>query len=205
MIEIEIRRMQPSEVEAVADVDSYAYLSNPRPVAIYQGNSETERKIRRKTLIEMYTNNPQKTYIAKHEEKIVGFIRSSPCSGNLFSAFPFSLEEHNYFISQKIEHLSLEERQKWWLMTWEKHDPAIPHSHLGPFGVLPEFQGQGIGKKLMENYLNRLDRTGRQSYLETGKPKNVRFYKKFGYQLMETDFALGIDFIFMWRPRAQAD
>ena len=31
------------------------------------------------------------------------------------------------------------------------HDLDIPHSHVGPFGVLSEFQGKGVGSMLIED------------------------------------------------------
>ena len=153
MMEITIRRMQPSDVEAGAEIDSYAYLSNPGAIFLYGGNGEKERKIQEKSRIALYTNNPRETYVAVHKGKIVGVIRSAPCSGDFFSRFPYSEEEHTNFASQKIEQLSFEERLKWWMMTWEKHDPATPHSHLGPIATSPEFQRQGIGSKLMKDYI----------------------------------------------------
>ena len=109
MDEIEIRRMQPSDVGAVAEVESYAYLNGPVAVAVYGGNGEKERKVLEKTRIDLYSNNPQETYVAVDKGKIVGGIRSFPCSGDCFSSFPFSKEEHDYFASQKIEQLSYEE------------------------------------------------------------------------------------------------
>jgi ribosomal protein S18 acetylase RimI-like enzyme len=137
--------------------------------------------------------------VAELEGQIVGVLRSAPCSGDFFSSFPYSKEEHEYFTSKQIEQLSFEERLKWWMMTWEKHDPESPHSHVGPVAVSPEFQGQGIGSQLMRNYHARLDRAGTPSYLETTKPMNVRFYQKHGYNIVETDHVLGFDHYFMWR------
>src|SRR5262245_14323261 len=36
-----------------------------------------------------------------------------------------------------------------WLSAWSQRDPVEQHCHLGPIGVSPEAQGQGIGRKLM--------------------------------------------------------
>jgi predicted N-acetyltransferase YhbS len=69
------------------------------------------------------------------------------------------------------------------------NDLKIPHTHVGPFAVLPEYQGRGIGSKLFENYLSRLEGT---SYFETFAPNTARFYRKRGHTLIKTDEALGI-------------
>jgi ribosomal protein S18 acetylase RimI-like enzyme len=199
-MEIEIRRMQPLDVGVVAELDSYAYLNNPGAIFLYGGNGETERKLQEKSRIKLYTNNPQETFVAVHEGKIVGVIRSVPCSGEDFLPnFSLSKEEYTRIASLKVEYLSFEERYKWWMMTWKKHDPATPHSHVGPVAISPEFQGQGIGSQLMRDYHARLDRIGTPSYLETTKPMNVRFYEKNGYEIIETEYALGFEHYFMWR------
>ena len=199
MNEIEIRRMQPSDVQEVAEVDSYAYLNNPGTLIMYGGNSEKERKLLEKAKIKLYTNNPQDTYIALNKGKIVGLLRSAPCTGDMFSSTPFSMEEHTYFSSKKIEQLSFEERVKWWRMTWQRRDPVSPHSHMGPWAVSPEFQGHGIGSKLMKDYLARIDQSETPSHLETNLLVTARYYMKYGYKLVETDHVLGADFYFMWR------
>jgi ribosomal protein S18 acetylase RimI-like enzyme len=66
--------------------------------------------------------------------------------------------------------------------------------------VLPEFQGRGIGKKLVEYYCALLDRSGEASYLETDKPDNVTLYSRFGFEVIKERFVLGIRNWFMWRP-----
>jgi len=82
MDDIEIRRMLPSESEIVAEVDSYAYQNDPVTVAIYQSNGgEEARKKREESLIDVYSNRPHETFGAVHEGRIIGFIRSQPCSG----------------------------------------------------------------------------------------------------------------------------
>ena len=189
MDDIEIRRMLPSEAEKVAEVDSYAYQNDPIVVAINQSNSEETRKNRERQLLRMYTNNPQETFVAIHEGKIIGFIRSFPCTG-LFKDLSYSEGEHDHITNHEIEELSIEQRRKWWLMTMKSHDLDTPHSHVGPFAVLPEFQGRGVGSMLIEDYFTRLE--GVPSYLETFTATNARFYEKRGYELMVTDDVLGM-------------
>ena len=72
----------------------------------------------------------------------------------------------------------------------KKHDLQIPHSHVGPFGVLPEYQGKGVGSMLMEDYFSRLD--GVPSYLETFTSVNASFYVKRGYRLICKNSVLGM-------------
>ena len=192
--DIEIRKMHPSEAEKVAEVDSYAYQNDPIPLVIYQSNSEEARKTREKNLIGMYTNNPQETYVALLQYKVIGLIRSFPCTG-LFKQLEYAEGEHEHILNNKIEELTQEQRQKWWYMTMKKHDLQTPHSHVGPFAVLPEYQGKGVGSKLFEEYLKR--NTGTTCYLETFTETNAEFYQKRGYALIETDDVLGLKGYFL--------
>ena len=69
-----------------------------------------------------------------------------------------------------------------WLSAWAREDPRTAHLHLGPIGVDPEAQGRGIGKRLMMAYCEELDRRGVPGYLETDRPENVAFYRRFGFE-----------------------
>jgi GNAT superfamily N-acetyltransferase len=51
--------------------------------------------------------------------------------------------------------------------------------------VLPECQGMGIGRKLMEEVLALADRDGRKCYLESSRREpNVPIYERFGFKLV---------------------
>lgn len=86
-----------------------------------------------------------------------------------------------------------------WLSAWSKHDPKEPHVHLGPIGVDPAAQGQHIGLRLMKLYCEELDRTRQAGYLETDRPENVTFYRRFGFEITGDVLVLGVRNYFMWR------
>jgi hypothetical protein len=52
----------------------------------------------------------------------------------------------------------------------------------------------------MEEHCRRLDSAGDLGYLETDKPENVRFYERFGYELVGEDDVIGVRNWFMHRP-----
>lgn len=79
-----------------------------------------------------------------------------------------------------------------WLSAWSKHDPDRSHLHLGPIGVEPSAQGRRIGHQLMERYLEQLDRSGEEGYLETDRPENVTFYARFGFETVAEIPVLGV-------------
>jgi len=67
----------------------------------------------------------------------------------------------------------------------ERRHPAEPHWYLALLGVDPKWQGRGLGGALLEPVLHRCDEAGRPAYLETQKPENVAFYRRFGFEVLE--------------------
>jgi predicted N-acetyltransferase YhbS len=82
---------------------------------------------------------------------------------------------------------------------WGQHDPKEPHWHLGPVGISPRLQGQGIGTQLMNRFCEMVDSDGRAAYLETDRPENVPFYKRFDFRVVGEEHILGVHNWFMWR------
>ena len=89
-----------------------------------------------------------------------------------------------------------------WLAAWSRRDPATPHSHLGPVAVDPLVRGQGVGSRLLAEYVAGLDRDGESGYLETDKAENVRLYRRFGFEVVTRADVLGVPNWFMVRPPA---
>ncbi len=79
-------------------------------------------------------------------------------------------------------------------------DPAAAHVHLGPVGVLPEWQGRGVGRLLTHSYCEALDATGRAGYLETDRPSNVAFYRRFEFETVREIEVAGVINYLMERP-----
>lgn len=80
---------------------------------------------------------------------------------------------------------------------WAARDPQEAHSHLGPVAVDEGLKGRGIGTRLMETYCTQLDGP---AYLETETARNVRFYERFGFEVVDEAEVLGHRNWFMWRP-----
>lgn len=87
-----------------------------------------------------------------------------------------------------------------WVRGWAIRDTSIPHWHLGPVSVEPHLQGHGIGTALMHAFCNDMDTRGATAWLETDKPANVRFYQRFGFDVLDEARILGVSNWFMLRP-----
>ena len=86
--------------------------------------------------------------------------------------------------------------------------PKEPHWYLATLGTAPERQGQGVGAALLQPALTLADRDGMPAYLESSKERNVSFYARFGFEVVEElHSAVGSPPMWrMWRePRVPED
>jgi ribosomal protein S18 acetylase RimI-like enzyme len=66
-----------------------------------------------------------------------------------------------------------------------KQKPGEPHYYLFAIGARSGHQGKGIGGKLMQAGLERVDAAGMPAYLESSKEANVPFYRRFGFEVTQ--------------------
>ena len=52
----------------------------------------------------------------------------------------------------------------------------------------------------MNRYIEHLNQERSAGYLETDKPENVEFYKKFGFAVQRQEQLIGTMIWYMWRP-----
>ena len=87
---------------------------------------------------------------------------------------------------------------------WDKeHKKVMPanHYYLMVIGVEPEFQKQGIGTLLMKDGLKKADNEQLECFLETVTQDDVRFYKKFWFDVaVNRAFGKDEQFWLMKRP-----
>jgi len=68
----------------------------------------------------------------------------------------------------------------------ERRHPPGDHFYLAVLGVHPEAQGQGLGGRVLRPILERCDHEGLDAYLESSNPKNHGFYRRQGFEVVET-------------------
>ncbi len=86
-----------------------------------------------------------------------------------------------------------------WMGAWAKHDPEERHWHLGPLAVDAHLQGMGLGSRLMQVFCARMEAAREDAYLETDKEINVRFYERFGFEVVGEEEVLRVPNWFMIR------
>jgi len=75
--------------------------------------------------------------------------------------------------------------------------PKEPHWFLETLAVHPDRQRQGVGSFLIMPTLERADRDALPVYLETTKPANVTYYRRFGFEVLE-DLTVGGGELRVW-------
>jgi ribosomal protein S18 acetylase RimI-like enzyme len=171
---VQISLMEKSDIQESAYVLSAAMLDNPLHLAVFQGKGEKERMEIEKMFCELLIELPGIVFLAKEKQNIVGVMRMKSCQGRKVAAVP----------KDAIDDNDIGWRKSLWHTEWGRHDPIEQHWHLGPIGVLPSHQGSGIGTMLMERFCREVDACFAKAYLETEGDKNVRFYEKFGFEVV---------------------
>jgi GNAT superfamily N-acetyltransferase len=91
------------------------------------------------------------------------------------------------------------------LNTVEQMHPHEPHWYLATLGTAVEWQGKGVGSALMRPVLEHCDAEGLPCYLESSKGRNVPFYERHGFSVVQ-EVALpngGPPIWTMWREPQQ--
>jgi GNAT superfamily N-acetyltransferase len=82
----------------------------------------------------------------------------------------------------------------------DRNHPREDHWYLPIVGVVPEWQGRGLGTALMRPILDRCDREGIPAYLEASTPRNRVCYERQGFVArQEIHIPDGTPMWLMWR------
>jgi predicted N-acetyltransferase YhbS len=72
---------------------------------------------------------------------------------------------------------------------WDWIEERVPTDvwYLDALGVDPAKQGTGIGNALMRHGLEAAGAAGVDAFLETGQARNVAYYERFGFRVVDHD------------------
>jgi len=174
MDNVQISLMETSDIREAVKVLSIAMLNAELHVAVLQGSSENERREIERMFFELFTQLPGIVFLEKEKQNIIGVMRMKSCAGYKPVDNPEDPKDES----------DIDWRKSVWHTEWARHEPSNQHWHLGPIGVLPDYQGLGIGTMLMERFCKEVDACMAEAYLETDVDKNVHFYEKFGFKVV---------------------
>ncbi len=193
---LEIGAAEPTEIEAVVGVISRGMRDNPTHVAALGEDPERREKRVRQIFSRVLPVIGHSLILARHPDGtilgVLGMAAPGRCQANALQRMQLTFG----LLPLGPRALS---RSLRWVSTWEKHDPEERHWHLGPVAVDAHLQGMGIGSKLMRVFCAKMDAAGEDAYLETDKLINVRFYERFGFEVVTEQDVIGVTNWFMLR------
>ena len=197
MEKIHIKKLRTEDMDQTARMLALAFKANPNMKAVWP-DPGTEKALRAvaevmKTvkLKRKYSN----VYVAKVGERVVGAVNFAvwpdcqPGGAEKLRMFPTLLALFGTKLPKAFKVLS----------AWEKHDPPKPHFHIGPLAVLPRYQGNGIGSRLLRHCLKLADDASVPCYLETDSQLNLPLYKRHGFSVVKEIPVHGYLTWLMWR------
>jgi GNAT superfamily N-acetyltransferase len=189
-----IKKFSPDRLDECVSVLADAFVNNPLHLSAFgHGRIDQNRLFFRIGLRHMFIG-----------QAFVALVDGAPRGYVHFNAWPDCLpapEELPKVVATLLKPLGEAVPQVIrWFSRWCRLDPEEPHVHLGPIGVSPAMQKQGVGKALMNRYIEYIQQERAAGYLETDRPENVEFYKKFGFMVQREEVLIGTPTWYMWRP-----
>ncbi|HEX6176406.1 MAG TPA: GNAT family N-acetyltransferase [Candidatus Binatia bacterium] len=189
-----LRKYSDADVEDCVSVLADAFVSSPLHLSAFGNDRINQNRLFfRLALRNMFFG---RAFVALDDGALCGYVH--------FRAWPYCLpapEEIPTAAATLLKPLG-EAVPKFiqWFARWCHLDPQEPHVHLGPIGVAPGKQRQGIGSALMNSYIAALEQERSLGYLETDRLDNVEFYKKFGFVVTHEETVIGTPTWYMSRP-----
>jgi ribosomal protein S18 acetylase RimI-like enzyme len=194
---LKIGAIGEAEIEEVLDVVSRGMRDNPQHVAAFGEDPETRRRRFRALMAAAFSASDfSHALVARREDGVIvgvcGMLPPGDCRPDLrqgLRLLPALLSIGPRAAGRLVR----------WMGAWQRHDPKERHWHLGPLAVDAHLQGEGVGSRMMRVFCARMDAAGEDAYLETDKPINVRFYERFGFEVVGEEDVLGVPNWFMLR------
>jgi ribosomal protein S18 acetylase RimI-like enzyme len=195
--EVVVRRMNPNDLHDVCEVIGLAFADNPSTLANVRGDRLKARRVMREAVRVAKFGRPwSHALVAEHGDALVGALNAAEwpqCQMGIaekIKTAPLMARIMKTALPRAITMMSKREAR----------DPHEPHWHIGPIGVRPQLQGNGVGSALLETVLATVDQHDAAAFLETDVDRNVAFYESFGFSVIGREDIVGINTRFMWRP-----
>src|SRR5581483_7264621 len=95
-----------------------------------------------------------------------------PPTADLLAFFIDVIGERAAFVSDGLDQL-------------RTRHPAEPHFYLSLLATHPADQGKGLGVAMVAPVLERCDATGTVAFLESSNIRNVPFYERLGFRVVD--------------------
>ncbi|KAF2197447.1 acetyltransferas-like protein [Delitschia confertaspora ATCC 74209] len=200
MDDIEVCRMTEADIDGAIDTIQQAFAEDPYNHWVFDRSKFSPRRNRHSlTLRCRWGIDHGLFYIARlrsSPSKILGCAMwlpphppSQPASWSQYLSL-WSLSLSQLLMNMWYGRGGLSTRRYWiWKARQAEAQGELWTSEKGYYfcnivTILPEWQGKGVGRRLMEVVLEKADREGVSCYLESSRREpNVAIYEKFGFEL----------------------
>ena len=190
MIDESIEDPDPNARRALLGALSLAFRDNPMNVAIHGPRSGRRVRANRAGLraLVLDTAGLTATRVIRDQGRVVGgFVAAPP--GLFPIVIPNVYRQITCYLAQGGRAM-----EQWSSVSSSLGEfrPAVEHWYLAVLGVIPEFQGRGLGGRLIDE-LDRLVAADPQPlYLESDLESSVRFYLSRGFDVRDETTLDGI-------------
>ncbi|MFX0144787.1 MAG: GNAT family N-acetyltransferase [Candidatus Hodarchaeota archaeon] len=180
-------KLTPDYIDKICKVAGEAFQEDPTTLFIYPEERERKQKLQYGfRMIYNYGIRHGVAYaISNNLEGIIVWLPPN-------KTFPstWTLMKHGGFYTMRKVGLKLKAMKRTFTVFGyieSKHKELVPFDHwyLQNIAVKPEEQGKGYGGLLLKVMIDKIDSEGLPIYLETNNEKNLRFYKKYGFETIE--------------------
>ena len=192
-----IRRMRAHELPAVAGTLARAFYDDPALSWTFPRDDRRMGQAERFWTIRL-------THMAPQDEIYVTDDLSAAAAWTLPGRWHVSMRE-----TRQLGRMMLGRRLPMLFRGLQRleraHPHAPPHFYLAVIGTDPSRQGEGLGTALLQPMLDICDGDGVCAYLESSKERNVDYYSRFGFRvLQEVRLPKGPPMWPMWREPVSA-
>ncbi len=180
-------KLTPDYVEKAIQVAGSAFQDDPFPIFVYPDEKEREEKLQYgfKMLYEYGVRNGVTYATSSNLEGIIIWLPP-----NKIYPSTWAMMRHGGFYAMRKVGLKIKAmKRSMTIFKYEeiKHKELVPFEHwyLQNIAVKPEEQRKGYGGLLMGAMLKKIDSEGLPIYLETNNEKNLSFYQRYGFEIIE--------------------
>lgn len=174
--ELSINRVNPCDVDFVAQTLAAAYIEDP--VLVWAMPKEATRQADAEIFFRFLLKRERshrREIFATSDCSAVAVITQVDQEDQTAKGDPFSLR-----LLQREE--SPVAKYFRWIETFR---PDIPHYYLEFIGCLKTQRSKGVGSFLLESLLKKSDTEGRTFWCWSSNPRNLTFYRRLGFNVCE--------------------
>ncbi len=180
-----LEHIQPAQKSQVVDVLSAAFYDYPA-MRFFMSEEQADYGRKLRLLVDFFCearlSMDWSPLVVRVDERPVAAALVNPPVATVFtSELRQALEELKVAVGSAVMDNMLAYEK-----TCERMEPEAPHHYLGMIGVLPDHQGQGYGRLLIDYIHQAADNDPKSTgiCLNTESAQNVPLYQHLGYQII---------------------